>query len=51
MNYDLIPKEGIRKPFFIAGGLHSKNIKEITKKFIHTGSTFPVESKRMDTKI
>ena len=25
-------KEGIRKPFFIAGGLHSKNIKEITKK-------------------
>ena len=32
MNYDLIPKEGIRKPFFIAGGLHSKNIKEITKK-------------------
>lgn len=24
MNYDLIPKEGIRKPFFIAGGLHSK---------------------------
>lgn len=31
MNYDLIPKEGIRKPFFIAGGLHSKNIKEITK--------------------
>ena len=33
MNYDLIPKEGIRKPFFIAGGLHSKNIKEITKKY------------------
>lgn len=32
MNYDLIPKEGIRKPFFIAGGLHSKNIKEITEK-------------------
>ena len=51
MNYDLIPKEGIKKTIFIAGGLHSKNIKEITKKFIHTGSTFPVESKRMDTKI
>lgn len=32
MNYDLIPKEGISKPFFIAGGLHSKNIKEITEK-------------------
>ena len=32
MNYNLIPKEGISKPFFIAGGLHSKNIKEITKK-------------------
>ena len=32
MNYDLIPKEGIRKPFFIAGGLHSKNIKEITER-------------------
>ena len=32
MKYDLIPKEGIRKPYFIAGGLHSKNIKEITKK-------------------
>ena len=32
MNYDLIPKKGISKPFFIAGGLHSKNIKEITEK-------------------
>lgn len=32
MNYDLIPREGISKPFFIAGGLHSKNIKEITEK-------------------
>ena len=32
MNYDLIPKEGISKPFFIAGGLHSNNIKEITEK-------------------
>ena len=32
MNYDLIPKEGISKPFFIAGGLHNKNIKEITEK-------------------
>lgn len=32
MNYDLIPKEGISKPFFIAGGLHSKNLKEITEK-------------------
>lgn len=32
MNYDLIPKEGISKPFFIAGGLHKKNIKEITEK-------------------
>ena len=28
MNYDLIPKEGIRKPFFIAGGLHSKKYKK-----------------------
>ena len=32
MNYNLIPKEGISKPFFIAGGLHSNNIKEIIKK-------------------
>ena len=32
MNYDLIPKEGISKPFFIAGGLHRKNIKEIIEK-------------------
>ena len=32
MNYDLIPKEGIRKPFFIAGGLHSKNIKRNHRK-------------------
>ena len=38
MNYDLIPKEGIRKPFFIAGGLHSKKYKRNhKKKFIHTG--------------
>ena len=32
MNYELIPKEGISKPFFIAGGLHNKNIKEIIEK-------------------
>ena len=32
MNYNLIPKEEISKPFFIAGGLHSNNIKEIIKK-------------------
>ena len=32
MNYNLIPKEGISKPFFIAGGFHSNNIKEIIKK-------------------
>lgn len=40
MNYDLIPKEGIRKPFFIAGGLYSKNIKEITKKVHPYGIDF-----------
>ena len=32
MNYNLIPKEEISKPYFIAGGLHSNNIKEIIKK-------------------
>lgn len=32
MNYELIPEEGISKPFFIAGGLHRNNIKEIIEK-------------------